>query len=308
MMWKRRSIPAISSEETNPVMKHLLSLILLSLCFLSCERDFIGDHEGNSSANGKVRVTFNIAGIEQIPFENTSSRAGERLYTRLTIAIFQGDTKVKNVSQTMDDATLGSISMDIAPGTYQIVAIAHNGLGNCTISSPDKITFANNKMTDTFYHYGSIDVTASCTSSLILKRSVAMFRMIVTDEIPKEVAQMKFYYTGGSSTFNAVTGFGCVQSKQTEIINVNEAKADASGTVFEVYSFPHEPSDLLNIKVAALDAVGNTIAETAYDNIPIQQNVVTQYTTQFFDITPTINLSAIASVENGGQWQSTIEL
>lgn len=291
------------------IMKHLFSIILLCLSLLSCEREFLGDRdEVNASADGKVKVTFNISGIEQFPFGSGPSRAGERLYTRLTIALFQGDTKVKNVSQTMDDANLGSISMDIAPGTYKIVAIAHNGLGNCTISFPDKITFANNKMTDTFYHCGTIDVTESCTNSLVLKRCVAMFRMIVTDEIPKDVAQMKFYYTGGSSTFDAVAGFGSVQSKQTEIFDVSNAKADAAGTVFEVYTFPHEPSDVMTVKVTALDAAGNALVENAYENIPIQQNVITQYTTDFFNTIPNKNLSATVSIENDGKWQSMVEL
>ena len=45
-----------------------------------------------------------------------------------------------------------------------------------------------------------------------------MFRLVLTDEeIPATVAKLKFYYTGGSSTFSPRDGYGCVNSKQTEV-------------------------------------------------------------------------------------------
>lgn len=283
--------------------KRILCLLVVCMCILACSKYEL------ESEKGKVKVTFNIVGIEQVAFEDVQSRAGESLFTRFSIALFQDDTKVKAVSQSADDGKLGSISASVAPGTYQLVAIAHNGLGNCTISSPEKITFANNKMTDTFYYIGTVEVSESCVKTLVLKRAVSMFRLIITDPIPQSVAQIKFYYTGGSSTFNAVTGFGCVNSRQTEILKVQDANEDGSETVFEVYTFPHDISGFLNVTVTALDTSGNVLAETKYENVPITQNVITQYKTEFFNgfSEASSSFSAIATIENGGQWQTTLE-
>ena len=78
---------------------------------------------------------------------------------------------------------------------YQLVVIAHNGEGSATITSTEKVTFPNNKVTDTFYYYGDLVVTSEVQSyDLTLTRAVAMFRMVLTDdEIPSTVTKFKFY-------------------------------------------------------------------------------------------------------------------
>lgn len=288
---------------------HIFFLFLTCLALFSCEKADLGEFNQKPD-DGKVKVTFNITGVEQVPFENTKTRGTEDLFSRLTISLFQGDTKVKNISQTSNDDHFGTVAIDLTPGTYQLVAIAHNGLGNCTVSSPEKITFASNKMTDTFYYYGTIEVKETGNNDLILKRAVSMFRLITTDDIPESVAKMQFYFTGGSSTFNATTGFGCVNSKQTEVISIENSKNTANGKAFEIYTFPHEITDDLTIKVTALDASGNTITEATFNNVPIQQNVITQYTTPFFTNPPgTItSFTTTATIENNGQWHSTIDM
>lgn len=117
---------------------------------------------------------------------------------------------------------------------------------------------------------------------LTLTRAVAMFRLVLTDdEIPSTVAKLKFYYLGGSSTFSPKDGYGCVQSKQTEIRPV---PADfVSGTAFEIYTLPHTEEDVLTkLTVTALDANDNILKERKFENIPITRNQVTRYTGSFF--------------------------
>ena len=102
-------------------------------------------------------------------------------------------------------------------------------------------------MTDTFYYYGDLVVTSEVQSyDLTLTRAVAMFRMVLTDdEIPSTVTKFKFYYTGGSSTFSPSAGYGCVNSKQTEIRT-------------------------------------DTVKERIFENVPVTRNQVTRYTGSFF--------------------------
>ena len=157
------------------------------------------------------------------------------LCTRLNIAIFDADgTKVKTVAQKEGDASYGTIALTLAAGTYQLVVIAHNGEGSATITSTEKVTFPNNKVTDTFYYYGDLIVTSEVQSyDLTLTRAVAMFRLVLTDdEIPSSVTKFKFYYTGGSSTFSPKDGYGCVNSKQTEIRAVTDGV-----TTFDIFTW-----------------------------------------------------------------------
>ena len=157
----------------------------------------------------------------------------------------EDDAKVGSTkSQKAGDTNFGSVGLSLQEGTYTIVAIAHNGEGNCTITSPTKVTFPNNKMTDTFCYCGTLDVgEGGISETLEMKRVVAMMRLTVTDAIPNGVARLKFYYTGGSSTLNPRTSFGCVNSKQTEYRSVIDGNGQPI-SVYEIYTAPHEQNDI----------------------------------------------------------------
>ena len=167
----------------------------------------------------------------------------------------------------------------LAAGTYKLVVIAHSGDGSATITSTEKVTFPNNKVTDTFYYYGDLVVTdAMQTHDLNLTRAVAMFRLVLTDEvIPSNVTKMKFYYTGGSSTFSPADGYGCVNSKQTEMRDVTPGVK-----TFDIFTMPHTEEDVLKITVTALDANENTVKEQVFEDVPITRNQVTSYSGIFF--------------------------
>lgn len=93
------------------------------------------------------------------------------------------------------------------------------------------------------------------------KRVVAKFRLVVKDPTPEDVKTMKFYYTGGSSTFNALTGYGCVNSKQTELRSVKES-AYTEESYYDIYTFPHDPeeSKKLKVDISALSSASSSSA------------------------------------------------
>lgn len=265
--------------------KTLCSLLFKALMavtpmlFVACENPVIEDVAQTEQHEG-AQLVLNITQIEDLPFTSRSSEMGNAV-SRISYAIFNGDTKVKMVSQTSAESDFGTLKLNLAKGMYRLVVIAHNGLGNCTISSPDKITFANNKCTDTFYYYAEIDMNGDRTESISLKRAVAMFRLKITDNMPLDVKTMKFYYTGGSSTFNAVTGFGCVNSKQTELFAVT---SDMVGkpSEFEVYTFPHDVSGNLKMTITAQSATETPLYEKVIELMPVTLNRISQMTTSFF--------------------------
>lgn len=266
------------------IMKKLLFFIL-ALLLAACEKPVIDDEDFVATKDTNVILHFvQFEWAEQQEAFTRSATDITNLCSRLNIAIFDAEgTKVKTVAQKEDDASYGTVALSLAAGTYRLVVIAHNCDGSATITSTEKVTFPNNKVTDTFYYYGDLVVTNEKQSyDLTLTRAVAMFRMVLTDdEIPSTVAKLKFYYLGGSSTFSPKDGYGCVNSKQTEIRPV---PADfVSGTAFEVYTLPHTEEDVLTkLTVTALDANDNILKERVFENIPIIRNQVTRYTGSFF--------------------------
>ena len=261
-------------------------LFFLTMGMTSCEKPIL-DEETGKAVTAEANVILHFTQYEQEAFGNSENRAATRgatditeICNRLNIAIFDADgTKVKTVAQKEGDDSYGTVALTLAAGTYRLVVIAHNCDGSATITSQEKVTFPNNKVTDTFYYYGDLVVGAEKQSyDLTLTRAVAMFRLVLTDEsVPSTVAKMKFYYLGGSSTFSPKDGVGCVQSKQTEI------RAIADDGIYEIYTLPHTEEDVLTkLTVTALDANDNIIKERIFENVPIVRNQVTRYTGRFF--------------------------
>ena len=264
----------------------------LALLMAACEKPILD--EENSVVGGfptDANVILHMTQFEQTAFDNSGNRAATRaatditeLCTRLNIAIFSSDgTKVKTVAQKDTDSDFGTVALTLAAGTYRLVVIAHNCDGSATITSEEKVTFPNNKVTDTFYYDGDLVVTSDVQSyDLTLTRAVAMFRLVLTDEeIPSNVAKLKFYYVGGSSTFSPKDGYGCVNSKQTEIRTVPVGFPD--GMSFDIYTLPHSEEDVLTkLTVTALDANDNTVKERIFENVPVTRNQITRYTGSFF--------------------------
>ena len=262
--------------------------IVLALLTAACEKPILDEDSVVGSSAADANVILHMAQFEQTAFDNSGNRAATRaatditeLCTRLNIAIFSTDgTKVKTVAQKDTDSDFGTVALTLTAGSYRLVVIAHNCDGSATITSEEKVTFPNNKVTDTFYYDGDLVVTSDVQSyDLTLTRAVAMFRLVLTDEeMPSSVSKFKFYYTGGSSTFSPKDGYGCVNSKQTEIRTVA-----GDVTTFDIYTLPHTEEDVLTkLTVTALDANDNTVKERVFENVPVTRNQITRYTGSFF--------------------------
>lgn len=282
-------------------IKNLVMLFAIVMAMASCQKEVVR----LLPEGAEKKVTLKVSSFEKIPFgmdtKSGSTQTLEDLCTKLNFAIFDGETKEESVVQTIGDEDFGTISLQLKQGTHSVVVIAHNGDASATITTPDKVSFGNKttqKMTDTFYYYGEITVGKDAqTYNLNLERAVAMIRFNIGDEFPENVTQMKFYYNGGSSTLNPITGFGCVNSKQTEIFDVTPQEKR-----FELFTFPHSVNDTLNLTVSALDSLENVIKEREFEEVPVTVNMITTYTGDFFaGGTSSYTMSQIAISANG-EW------
>jgi len=272
-------------------MKRNLISLLLSAFFtaflVACEKPLVnGDDVVPEEETDGVHLTLNVSAFEQLSFDDyeATTRAGKSIAevcTRINCAVFQGDDKVKTVNQTSDDSQFGSIDLWLEAGDYRIVLIAHSGTANATISKPEEVKFPNNKVTDTFCWYKEVTVSSDYAYTAELKRVVAMFRLATKDNVPSTVQQMKFYYTGGSSTLNAVEGVGCVNSRQTELRSVTSDMIGQPG-VFDVYTFPHDEEDELKMTVTALGSGDAEVCQKVFEKVPVRRNYITKYNGYFF--------------------------
>ena len=264
-------------------LSFVMCVVAMILLFSSCENPDLGNTADDDAVNilgegGKI-VEFHFSGLSIDDFEGESVALGVQSCARLNFAIFDGDKRLKVINQTGDQPSFGRVVFDMEPGRYRVVALGHNGLGNASISSPVQIKFKDNKVTDTFYYYGTIEVKGSSSFEIPLKRAVAKCQIVIRDRFPATVSQMQFKYTGGSSTFNAVTGYG--NSRQTENRSII-APDEKGATSFDLYTFPHNDNDLLSITVMALSESGDIVASQVIDDVQVNVNKLTRCDGELF--------------------------
>lgn len=263
-----------------------LSILLTVLLVAACEKPNINDDEEETEEQpDRVKLTLKVAGFDMTGFD-VQSRASKNiadLCSRIDVAAYSPDgTRITKVSQDNSDDDFGTVTLSLPEGKCRIIALAHSCTGAATTTARNKITFPNNKVTDTFYYSEELDVSAEQQKQIQMHRAVAAFRLIVKEKTPSSVTQMKFYYTGGSSTFDGVEGVGCVKSRQTEIRPVT-SDAYTGESQYMIYTFPHSDLTPLKIVVTAQDAAGNAVKEVTFEDVPIKVNQITQYTGNFFE-------------------------
>lgn len=255
--------------------------LAIAITLASCEKVAIPESDASEELNGNLRVS--VYQIEQTPFAGSTrtTEAASVACTRLNFAIYDEDgSRLKQINQQSSADDFGSVAFQLDEGTYQLVVVGHSANGNPTMTDPTKIQFSNaTGYTDTFLCYGEVTIGEEPVDyEVSLDRIVALCRFVITDDIPAEVKKMRFYYTGGSGAFNAVTGLGCVASKQ-------DVKFDVTPTgskQFDLYTFLHDQSDNIALTVTALDASGNELYSRQFD-VPMQQNNITWLSGAFFN-------------------------
>lgn len=276
----------------------LLLSLLLALFVVGCERPIIDGTEEpqpGQTVDGKRRVRLSVSSVEQTAFDNAAgakAREGRRtpkavgeVCTRLSLGLFDADgEKVQNVvNQTVGDKDFGIFDVALAEGVYTIVLFGHSGESAVSMPSLQKVT-ANYKVTDSFLYCGDLTIDGSSVAySYELKRCVAKVHLVFAYPLGDDVAQVKFSYRGGSSTIDPTTGYGCVDSKQTE----TRAVGNHSAPEFDIYTYPHEESDVLTtLQVDALDKDGKSLRQKTLTDIPVRLNHVTLVEGDFFGENP----------------------
>ncbi len=264
----------------------IILAVLLSLVMVSCQR--LTSEDPEQPIGGKSMVHFKVGQFETVPFSTIPSRSQpvSDLCKQIDLAVFQGGERVEKVSQKRGGKDFGTLSVALEPGTYKVVIVAHNQDKTPTMTNAEKITFSGD-LSDTFSW--SNDITVSEGNGLdvdvSMRRAVSMVRFVTTDKIPDDISTLQFYYTGGSSTLDGLTGYGCVNSRQTVKFSIADDMKGKIGT-FEIYTFPRSDSKELKIEFTGLDAAGKTVYSHTFEKVPVSRNQITQFTGALFATDP----------------------
>jgi len=260
----------------NKCFSHVLACVCgLVLCVVSCEKMNVSKEDPGDG--GEANVHLCISGFEQTPFSVTRATVSD-VCSRISFLIYDNTgTRIRKEDQQTGDDGFGQVGFMLAQGHYFLVVTAHSGQGNPTSTNAQKIGFTNKTgYTDTFLYADSLIVgDTDVERSLTLKRIVAMVRFIPYDAVPAQADSIRFYYTGGSGTFDAVAGgWGVVNSTQVQWYELTHAERK-----FEIYTIPHVgDDDHLKVQVNTYRRKKTDMAivsECEIEGIPVKRNHIT---------------------------------
>lgn len=293
----------------------LLFFIIALLSFTSCEKVSLEELLGNENkeetdkgndTQGDAAITVNVKGFDRIAYneqQNEDDNVSLRdVCSRVSVALYRNGERIYYKNQKATDEEFGKIQIAATEGEYTLLVLGYSNTETATTTDLQKITFGG-KVTDTFHYCRNIEIASGENNiDVVLKRIVGMFRLVIEDNIPDNAAQLKFYYTGGSSTLDGQSACGCVNSRQTEY---REMTQDLK--TFDIYTFPHAEAQPLNIKVTALDANGNAICEKQFANVTVKQNYMTIFSGTFFNGAGTSSKEITGNIKVDTTWDGSIE-
>ena len=125
------------------------SLILLCCCLSlsSCQKAFVGDEEQEETRNENgVKLQLSITKLGDADFEKSYqvSRSTDvtTLCNRVSVAVYQNGTRVKQINQTTSDQNFGKIQLTLPAGKYKLLVLAYSGSKSATMTDVEKVTFS----------------------------------------------------------------------------------------------------------------------------------------------------------------------
>ena len=265
-------------------MKQIKTLLLIFAAFLcaACEK-YVAE-EGTQSESkvidgnlvGKAECVVTRAGETE---ENQESLPLKDRFTRMTMVLYQDDVRVDYVNQENSDPGFGTMSVDLDPGTYQLVVLAHSGQRSPTTTNCHKISFSA-PLTDVFSYYGDVVIGKEASKITVqLTRAVAKIQLNITDEIPEGVSFFNYIYKGASVSFDPATQIGVVSSTRR---NVEIEKAEGVKT-FELYTFVSSDNQTVDWDFAGYSELNEVIGSKKFSDIPVLLRKVTKIDSPVFD-------------------------
>ena len=252
-----------------------VNFMAIAAIITSCTNGIYTDAEYDDTC--EVFLSFSTDAVTR------ASANPEDYFSKINLQLFnEAGEKVFNTvkTQTKDEQSFGSFTLNIVPGRYTVVCVGHSSGKSATIKSTTMVQFTasdGEKLTDTFSHCSEIEVDADSDHELRMNRVAAMFVIKPTDiEVPETFAKLRIEYIGGSANFNPTTGQGTTKSSQSELRNpANE---------YQCYTFPYMANESkLQVTLTALNTDGAIIRSRSIADVPVTRNRITTYEGPIFE-------------------------
>lgn len=206
------------------------------------------------------------------------TRASDEAVSRMAFVLLnEDDEKVLSQDKKSTEDGYMNLVAEVPVGSYKLIAYGHNGNNAATIGTDLTITADNEKQTDAFLHYQTLELDEESEDVLdiTLNRCVAKLSFKHTDVIPEGAASVEIKYTGASNELDASTGLATEAVEQTVIIQIPESPANKVGNTFSTYCFLSAKESTVDATLTTKDGEGNVITSYVVNDIPVEINTQT---------------------------------
>lgn len=236
----------------------------------------------------KSRVQVNVSPfyfeIEDMAPATRSELSGAA--TRLSFAVFDSEGVLVGpaLCQESSDEMFGTVELELFPGSYTLVAVAHNGPSAAVVNSTTSVTLPGTTFTDTFAEVASLTVESGkdCDVTMDLPRATSAFILRLTDTPPSDAKEIKVVVNFGglpatSLDLNPDTRLVGNNWTQTRTIPIADISKDVP-----VYFIGMYPVSAVTVKATAYDTTGEEIISHTIPNVPLNPNQKTIASGCFF--------------------------
>ena len=273
-------------------MKHYatpLIALLLALCtFISCSKPI-----EESPIEEKSHVTVNVSPFSLSMEEMGATRAALKdAATSLSFAVFNTEGNLVNklvVHQKSQDERFGMVQFDLSPGTYTMVAVAHNVSDYVAITSTSSVTLPGTYFSDTFSKIQKLTVVSGqdYILDMDLPRITSAFILKISDvaDAPEDLSmiQVKLNTSGSTPKPSSLVfdpSSGCateswVQERMFPATNLSSG--------IPIYFIGKESSCEVDITATAYNDKNEVIMSHTLQKVPLKANQKTIATGKFFE-------------------------
>lgn len=277
-------------------MKQILPLVL-ALTTTACSVDSEETIPPTNDDMQIVVISFDTYSMEPI------TRSGiADVSNRLDVYIVsENDVQAIHQNKAEDPDTFGSISLSLnKTKTYTLYAVSHKGSGPASLEG-DEFTFADNKITETFYYTTTFSPASTQSLNCQMSRIVGMFKLIVQDALPSNLAKVRFSVDNTGLAYHTA-GYYTNAGEKVSVIN-SPSSANDGTTTFKIYCLADQEASFIDVTVTALDAEDNVIEEKSFADVPIQAGYITTFKGTFF-----VTTGMSFSFQSSGDWTDYDEI
>ena len=259
--------------------------LLVSLIFMqSCSKVTVVEHEEEKS-HVQITVSPFTLTMEDMGTTTRSSNLSD-LATRLSFAVFdsKGTLVDEVVHQVSSASDFGVINLELYPGSYMMVAVAHSGADNAEVKSINSVTLPGNTFTDTFSAMNVFTVKSGEDYNLdmSLPRLTSVFAFQLADTPPEDLKEIKVILntdgeTSTSLILNPTTGY--VVGDWTFTYTIPAAKFKEENPIYFIQKSGKTEVD---IEATAYDNDGEVIISHTISNVSLVPGKKTTATGYFF--------------------------